>query len=90
MVGNSATRAGIARLKSQSKVEQDPEVVAMLEAVAACFRQLADTPALLVDFQFPREGLFDPFIPDLDWPGQKICRHLVDHEVYREPHHHEC
>jgi len=60
-MANDHYRARAAEVLAQSKVEQDPEVVAMLEAVAGCFQQLADTPALPVDFEFPRGGLFDPF-----------------------------
>jgi len=56
-MANNQYRARAAELLAQSMVEQDPEVVAMLETVAACFRQLADTPALPVDFEFPRGGL---------------------------------
>jgi hypothetical protein len=57
-MANDNYRARAAEVLAKSKVEQDPEVVAMLEEVAACFRQLADTPAPPVDFQFPRAGLF--------------------------------
>ena len=56
-MANNQYRARADEILAQSKVEQDPEVVAMLETVVACFRQLADTPALPVDFEFPREGL---------------------------------
>jgi hypothetical protein len=50
-------RARASELLAQSKIEQDPEVAAMLEAVAACFQQLADTPTLPLDFEFPRKGM---------------------------------
>ena len=47
----------------QSKLEQDPEVAETLEAVAECFQQLADSPPLALEFEFPRDGLFprDPY-----------------------------
>lgn len=51
-------RARASELLAQSKIEQDPEVAAMLETVAACFQRLADTPALPVEFEFPRKGMF--------------------------------
>ena len=56
-------RARAAELRAQSKIEQDPEVAAMFEAVAACFQQLADTPTLPIEFELPRKQLFprDPF-----------------------------
>ena len=37
-------RARAAQLHAQSKLEQDPERAALMENVAACFQQLADTP----------------------------------------------
>jgi hypothetical protein len=44
-------------------LERDPEVAETLEAVAECFQQLADSPPLAVEFEFPRTGLFarDPY-----------------------------
>ena len=56
--------ARAAELHAQAKLEQDPEVAEMLETVASCFDQLADTPAIAVEFfEFPRGRLFprDPF-----------------------------
>jgi hypothetical protein len=55
-------RARAAELLAQSKLERDPEFAETLETVAACFRQLADTPTLPLEFEFPRTGLLpDPF-----------------------------
>jgi len=51
-------RARASELLAQSKIEQDPEVAAMLEAVAACFQQLADTSTLPIEFELPRKGMF--------------------------------
>jgi hypothetical protein len=51
-------RARAAELFVQSKLEQDPQTAAMLETVAACFRQLADTPTLPIEFELPRHGVF--------------------------------
>jgi hypothetical protein len=51
-------RARATELLAQSKLEQDPEVAAMLEAVGVCFQQLADTPTLSIDFELPRKGMF--------------------------------
>ena len=51
-------RARAAELLSQSKLEPDEDAAAMLEAIATCFQQLADTPALPVVFEFPRKPLF--------------------------------
>jgi len=47
-------RARAAELLAQARHEQDPEVAAVLEAVAASFQQLADTPAPPVQFEVPR------------------------------------
>jgi len=47
-------RARAVELLAQSRLEQDPEVAAMLEAVAECFQQLADTEAPPVQFEVPR------------------------------------
>ena len=54
-------RARAAELLAQSKLEPDPEVAETLEAVAECFQQLADSPAL--EFEFLRQDLFlrDPY-----------------------------
>ena len=54
-------RARAAELLAQSKLEPDPAVAETLEAVAECFQQLADSPAL--EFEFLRQGLFlrDPY-----------------------------
>ena len=56
-------RARAAELRAQSNLERDPEVAETLEAVAECFQQLADSPPLAVEFEFPRTGLFarDPY-----------------------------
>jgi hypothetical protein len=51
-------RARAAQLHAQSKLEQDPERAALMENVAACFQQLADTPTLPIEFEFPRERMF--------------------------------
>jgi hypothetical protein len=48
-------RARAAQLLARSKTEPDEDAAAMLEAVATCFQQLADTPALPVEFEFPRK-----------------------------------
>jgi hypothetical protein len=52
-------RARAADLLAQSKLEPDKDAAAMLEAIATCFQQLADTPALPVVFEFPRK----PVVP---------------------------
>ena len=51
-------RARAAELLARSKTEPDEDTAAMLEAVATCFQQLADTPALPVEFEFPRKPVF--------------------------------
>ena len=51
-------RARAAELRAQSKLEPDEDAAAMLEAIATCFQQLADTPALPVVFEFPRRPVF--------------------------------
>jgi len=51
-------RARAAELHEQARLEQDPEVAETLEAVAECFQQLADSPPLALEFEFPRQGLF--------------------------------
>jgi hypothetical protein len=51
-------RARAAELRAQSKIEPDEEAAAMLEAIATCFQQLADTPAPPVVFEFPRKPMF--------------------------------
>jgi hypothetical protein len=52
-------RARAAELLAQSKLEPDEDTAAMLEAVATCFQQLADTPAPPIDFfELPRKRLF--------------------------------
>ena len=53
-------RARASELLAQSQIEQDPDVAAMLEMIAACFQQLADTPTLPLDFELPRKGIFGP------------------------------
>lgn len=53
-------RARAAELFAQAKLEQDPEVAETLEAVAECFQQLADSPPLAMEFEFPRQGLLLP------------------------------
>ena len=56
-------RARAAELRARSKIEQDPEVAAMFEIVAASFQQLADTPTLPIEFELPSNQLYprDPF-----------------------------
>ena len=51
-------RARAAELRAQSKLEPDEDAAAMLEAIANCFQQLADTPAPPVEFEFPRKPMF--------------------------------
>ena len=51
-------RARAAELLARSKTEPDEDTAAMLESVATCFQQLADTPALPVEFEFPRKPVF--------------------------------
>ena len=51
-------RARAAELRAQSKLEPDEDAAAMLEAIATCFQQLADTPAPPVVFEFPRKPMF--------------------------------
>ena len=51
-------RARAAELRAQSKLEPDEDAAAMLEAIATCFQQLADTPAPPVEFEFPRTPMF--------------------------------
>ena len=48
-------RGRAAELLAQSKLEPDEVAAAMLEAIATCFQQLADTPALPIVFEFPRK-----------------------------------
>jgi hypothetical protein len=45
-------RARAAELLAQSKLEPDKDAATMLETVAICFQQLADTPAPPVEFDF--------------------------------------
>jgi hypothetical protein len=56
-------RARAAELFAQAKLEQDPEVAETLEVVAEGFQQLADSPPLAMEFEFPRQGLLltDPY-----------------------------
>ena len=51
-------RTRAAELLAQSKLQQNPDIAAFLEGVAACFRQLADTPTLPIVFEFPRKRMF--------------------------------
>ena len=51
-------RARAAELLAQSKLEPDGDAAAMLEAVASCFQQLADTPTPPIEFELPRKRLF--------------------------------
>ena len=51
-------RGRAAELLAQSKLEPDEVAAAMLEEIATCFQQLADTPALPVIFEFPRRPVF--------------------------------
>ena len=52
-------RARAAELREQSKLVQDPQVAVLLEEVANCFQQLANTFSPPIDvFEFPRKGLF--------------------------------
>ena len=47
------------RVACAVKAEPDEDTAAMLEAVATCFQQLADTPAPPIDFfELPRKRLF--------------------------------
>ena len=48
-------RGRAAELLAQSKLEPDKDAAAMLQAIATCFQQLADTPALPIVFEFPRK-----------------------------------
>jgi hypothetical protein len=48
-------RARAAELLAQSRLEPDEDAAAMLEDIATCFQQLADTPALPIVFEFPRK-----------------------------------
>ena len=51
-------RARAAELREQSKLVQDPQVAALLEGIADCFQQLANTSSPPIVFEFPRKGLF--------------------------------
>jgi hypothetical protein len=51
-------RARAAELREQSKLVQDPQVAVLLEEVANCFQQLANTSSPPIVFEFPRKGLF--------------------------------
>jgi hypothetical protein len=51
-------RARAAELLAQSRLEPDEDAAAMLEDIATCFQQLADTPAPPVVFEFPRKPVF--------------------------------
>jgi len=42
----------------QLKLVQDPQVAGLLEEVANCFQQLANTSSPPIVFEFPRKGLF--------------------------------
>jgi hypothetical protein len=46
-------RARAAELLARSKLERDPEVADLLETIADGFQQLADTPPLPIEFNFP-------------------------------------
>ena len=59
-MANKDYRARAAELLARAKLERDPEVAETLEVVAECFQQLADSPPLALEFQFPREGLLLP------------------------------
>ena len=56
-------RARAAELLAQSKLERDPEIAQTLQVVAECFQQLANSPPLALEFEFPRKGLLlrDPY-----------------------------
>ena len=63
-MANEKYRARAAELLDQSKLEQDPEVAATLATVAECFKALADTPTMPLEFfDFPRKNMFphDPY-----------------------------
>jgi len=47
-----------AELRDLSQLEQDPEVAALLEGIADCFQQLANTFSPPIVFEFPRKRLF--------------------------------
>jgi hypothetical protein len=59
----SQYRARAAELREQSEFHQDPVAADLLKTLAGCFQQLADTPTLPIEFEFPRKRLFprDPF-----------------------------
>jgi hypothetical protein len=46
-------RARAAELLARSKLERDPEVADLLETIARGFHQLADSPTLPLEFNFP-------------------------------------
>lgn len=57
-MANEQYRARGAELLHKSKLQQDPEVAATLETIAECFKALADTPTLPIEFELPRKHMF--------------------------------